>query len=130
MILPKKPCRRCGVAHSNSNGYCSAHQQLAVGWRLRQQGRTTTQRGYGYAWRKKTEFIWERDKGLCQPCYRNGLVIAAFAVDHIKPKFEGGGDEPENLELTCKRCHKDKTAIEAQSALQAGGYLKSSAKPK
>jgi 5-methylcytosine-specific restriction enzyme A len=110
------------VAHTNINGYCNAHQQMAVGWRLRQQGRTTTQRGYGYAWREKTELIWARDKGLCQSCYRNNLVVAAFAVDHKVPKFEGGNDDVDNLELICKSCHKNKTSSEAVRALRAGGY--------
>jgi 5-methylcytosine-specific restriction enzyme A len=34
----------------------------------------------------------------------------ATEVDHITPKAKGGGDEWENLQALCKRCHSSKTA--------------------
>lgn len=54
----------------------------------------------------------KRDKYLCQPCYRDGKLIDAYAVDHIKPKARGGTDDLENLEAICKACHARKTATE------------------
>jgi 5-methylcytosine-specific restriction endonuclease McrA len=32
--------------------------------------------------------------------------------DHIIPKFKGGGDEPENIQLICANCHEDKTVAD------------------
>jgi 5-methylcytosine-specific restriction endonuclease McrA len=50
-----------------------------------------------------------RDKGLCQSCFRAGLVRQGVEVDHIIARVRGGNDEDENLELLCKRCHDIKT---------------------
>ena len=50
---------------------------------------------------------------MCQPCKRKGLYRPAKIVDHIKPKFEGGTDDDDNLESVCKRCSDIKTEQEA-----------------
>lgn len=72
--------------------------------------KTTTERGYGWAWQKRRLEILKRDSYLCQPCLRCGKTVPADAVDHIKQKADGGTYEPDNLESTCDPCHKDKTA--------------------
>ena len=66
-------------------------------------------RGYGTAWEKLRKVILERDHYLCQPCREAGRVTPAKAVDHIKPKAEGGTDDPGNLQSICLPCHSDKT---------------------
>lgn len=62
-------------------------------------------RGYGAAWRKVRQLALERDKGLCQPCRREGRVTAASAVHHIKAKAAQGTDDLDNLEAVCDPCH-------------------------
>lgn len=111
--LPKTPCRKCGVATANRTFYCDAHAQFAFGWATRQLGKTTTQRGYGAAWRKLAKLIMRRDK-VCQPCLKQGFYTPATEVDHITPRAAGGLDTPENLQAICKACHKAKTAREGR----------------
>jgi 5-methylcytosine-specific restriction protein A len=43
----------------------------------------------------------------------NGFVVVAHAVDHIKPKEQGGTDSHANLQSICKACHKAKTQTES-----------------
>ncbi|MEP2103079.1 MAG: HNH endonuclease [Parasphingorhabdus sp.] len=73
------------------------------------------ERGYGWAWRKLRAFILRRDKGLCQPCLRNGVTTLAREVDHIIPKEWGGSDDEGNLQSICIDCHKAKTAEEGNT---------------
>ena len=54
--------------------------------------------------------------GLCQPCLREDRVTPFKAVDHIKPKAQGGTDDDENLQCICNECHDAKTAKEAVDA--------------
>lgn len=117
--LPRSPCRLCGVAHQNRNGFCDVHQALAIGWRSRQVGKTTTQRGYGYAWRELVKQIKARDKFCCVPCFKLGLITPVDAVDHIVPKALGGDDSPSNLQSICKQCHRVKTQSESLLVLNA-----------
>lgn len=82
---------------------------------------TRHERGYGARWVRIRKAILQRDKHLCQPCLRQGTLTthrkhAPLQVDHIKPKAEGGGDEPDNLQAICIRCHAAKTAEEAARA--------------
>jgi 5-methylcytosine-specific restriction protein A len=72
------------------------------------------QRGYGSTWNKLRDEILTRDQGLCQNCNRNGHTTLATQVDHIKPKAQGGSDDPSNLEAICDPCHKTKTQIESR----------------
>lgn len=73
-------------------------------------------RGYGAEWVKTRQHIIARDNGLCQPCLRNGRPTPFHAVDHIKPKAEGGTDDHDNLECICRPCHDAKTMAEAARA--------------
>lgn len=111
--LPMSPCRRCGKAHINRNGYCADHQELAVGWRKRQVGKTTTERGYGHAWRKLGDRIYLRDRATCYVCKR--LVLRSEAdIDHKIPKEFGGTDDESNLGVICRKpCHQNKTREES-----------------
>lgn len=84
------------------------------GWKG-QRG-TRQERGYGAAWDRLRLAILRRDMGLCQPCKARGRATAATAVDHIKPKAQGGTDEPENLQSICDDCHRAKSAAEGHAA--------------
>lgn len=117
---PKRPCRAplCGKTTREPHGYCEQHAHLQTGWQRHQQGKSSSQRGYGARWRKLRAAVMERDKWLCQACQRQGRATPAYAVDHIVNKAEGGDDSPGNLEALCRPCHQQKTQQEATRAQQ------------
>jgi 5-methylcytosine-specific restriction protein A len=63
--------------------------------------RTTTSRGYGAGWRRRSRPILIRDRGICHWCRLPG----ATSVDHVVPKIEGGTDHPANLVAAHIRCN-------------------------
>lgn len=77
-------------------------------------------RGYGAAWDKVRKFVMERDKGLCQPSLRKGLIVRATEVDHIVSKARAKQlgwsqariDHPDNLQAISSEEHKRKTKEE------------------
>jgi len=84
------------------------------GWKG-QRG-TRHERGYGTAWDKLRLVILRRDLHLCQPCKADGRTTPATAVDHIKPKSQGGTDDQDNLQAICDDCHRAKSAAEGHEA--------------
>jgi len=112
-VSAPKVCTKAGcndLAYKGSR--CEKHPQERTNWAQYQNGKTSTQRGYGAKWRVIRANILVRDNYLCQPCKRKGAITAANIVDHIKAKAHGGTDDPSNLEATCDPCHKAKTARE------------------
>ena len=77
---------------------------------------TRQERGYGREWEIARKAAIARDHGLCQPCLRRDRATPFDAVDHIKPKSQGGTDDAENLQCICNDCHAAKTAAEAAKA--------------
>ena len=59
------------------------------------------------------ESIKRRDMGLCRECVRLGRPGPGWLVDHIKPLWDGGTDDPKNKQLLCGEHHDAKTAREA-----------------
>lgn len=59
--------------------------------------------------------ILDRDRGQCQVGSPRCTTIAT-EVDHIIPVFEGGTDDPHNLQAICSPCHRMKTNQEASRA--------------
>lgn len=51
----------------------------------------------------RRKFIFKRDKGLCQYCYRPGDTL-----DHLMPQVRGGTSIRANLVVACKRCNSAK----------------------
>jgi 5-methylcytosine-specific restriction protein A len=109
-----KPCRvnSCSQTTTDRTGYCDSHADKRTNWAQHQNGKSDTQRGYGWAWRKLRKQILERDSHLCQECLRAGRVTQAATVDHITPKSQGGTNASTNLQSLCDPCHKTKTATE------------------
>jgi len=121
---PKSICRKaaCG-ALVDAPGYCAKHAKQSSGWERSNGGKTSSERGYDYAWQKRRERILSRDAGLCQirgPACR----FIAGEVDHKVNKAAaralGWTDEQieddSNLQATCGTCHKAKTAAERTRA--------------
>jgi 5-methylcytosine-specific restriction enzyme A len=53
--------------------------------------------------------VMRRDNGLCQECFRHGILTAAQEVDHIQALVNGGSDSDDNKEALCLDCHVLKT---------------------
>ncbi len=109
-----RPCTKCRIGLHYGSGFCEGCEDTASTdrWAQHHQGRTTTERGYGHEWEQTKKIIKIRDKNLCQPCKREGVVTQATSVDHILAKAHGGSDEHSNLECICDPHHKTKTAKE------------------
>lgn len=55
-------------------------------------------------WRKIRETILIRDGRMCVICGSE----EALQVDHIVERQHGGGDQLDNLQTLCAKCHKSK----------------------
>lgn len=104
--VPEGRCEWCGGplpkgCKSLCSDACRRHFNLAVTWNARG----------GYA-----KHILRRDNFTCQDCgefhamqNQHGQYIPTsdgeLEIHHIKPVSRGGGDEPGNLVVLCKRCH-------------------------
>ena len=114
-----RPCREFGcpniVKSRNQQGHCDDHANKRSNWNKRQDRTgSTTERGYGHAWRKLRDSILKRDNYLCVKCAATGHTAAATDVDHIKAKAHGGTDDLNNLQSLCAPCHREKTANEGK----------------
>jgi 5-methylcytosine-specific restriction endonuclease McrA len=49
-------------------------------------------------------------KGTCQACNIAIQAGQAWDIDHILPIALGGTNEPKNLQILCKTCHRSKTS--------------------
>jgi len=117
---PKTLCRKvaCG-ALIDAPGYCARHATQATGWNRSNDGKTSTERGYDYAWQQRRKRILSRDGGLCQ-IKGPGCTYVAREVDHVINKAaartRGWTDEQieaeTNLQSVCPGCHKTKTKAE------------------
>lgn len=118
---PKSICRQPGCSElTNGPGYCEKHADQAVGWNRSHGDKSSAERGYGAAWRRKRERVLQRDCSVCQPCLMEGKVHAATEVDHKINKAEARRrgwteaqiDDESNLWAINVDCHKAKTARE------------------
>lgn len=119
-VSAPKPCGHpgCGVLVRDGTSRCPKHPK-ANSFADKARG-NRHQRGYGTAWDKLRAQAIARDEGLCQPCERQQHITIGSAVDHIKPKAEGGTDDLSNLQCICRACHLTKTAEEAQRGVAKG----------
>jgi hypothetical protein len=55
-------------------------------------------------------FVQARARGYCEYCGlpQDLTPLVAFHVEHVVPRKHGGGDEPENLALSCFHCNLHK----------------------
>lgn len=81
-------CRRCVASYDRKRGSASA-------------------RGYGTDWRALRASVPHA------PCAGAGCGAPwapSHHLDHVKPRRQGGTDDPSNLQWLCRRCHASKTA--------------------
>lgn len=62
-----------------------------------------------------------RSEPWCRSCKASGALTIATIRDHIQPLFEGGADEPANIQPLCKDCHDRKSRSEMRRAVGWGG---------
>lgn len=64
-------------------------------------------------WKDLREFVFRRDKGLCQRCKRHGKVKPGKIVHHKEPLTPDNINNPsialndKKCELLCKQCHEE-----------------------
>ena len=71
-------------------------------------------------WPYRRRAALERDEYACVQCHKRGRL----EVDHIVPRWKGGGDELENLQCLCRDCHIVKTLEENGSCRGAGDWMR------
>jgi len=97
---PPTPCATPGCAALSHAARCDVHRKAR--YREQEQHRDH-KRGSTRRWRKLRRLVLNRDP-IC------GCGDVTSEADHIKPVSQGGGDEMDNLQGLCARCHADKSA--------------------
>jgi 5-methylcytosine-specific restriction protein A len=71
---------------------------------------SASSRGYGRRWQRLAKAYLASNPLCADPFGVHGKwPVVARHVDHITPRSAGGGDEWENLQGLCVRCHSRKT---------------------
>jgi 5-methylcytosine-specific restriction protein A len=109
---PPHPCNQPGCGALTTAPYCADHAR-ELRQRFDRERGTAAARGYDSRWRRAREG-WLRSHPLCAEHERQGEVVAAMVVDHIRPHK---GDrvlfwDRGNWQSLCKACHDRKTAAE------------------
>lgn len=105
---PKRPCKHPGCPKLVEGMYCEEHALLYG----HERGDSAV-RGYDSKWRKARERFLKCHP-LCVQCQREGRLVKATVVDHIKPHR---GDsilfwDERNWQPLCKHHHDVKTMTE------------------
>lgn len=121
--MSKKPaswCSKCRTVHKD--GVCPKRKPFE---RKRVRGKQSG-RG-GRKWQRTREFIFNRDRFLCQICLSKGIYTAVElhgsnhgVCDHIIPLTQGGTDDHNNLQTICQACDKIKTSKESRHSSTPG----------
>lgn len=56
-------------------------------------------------WIKLKQFVYERDKGICQHCQEQVEYLDSHC-HHVLELSEHGTNHPSNLKTLCHKCHK------------------------
>jgi 5-methylcytosine-specific restriction endonuclease McrA len=99
----KRPCIDCGRLISVG----SRCRQCKRALERRRERATTTERGYGADWQKRSHEVIEAQP-WCTCCGTEGDPSNPLTADHFVPKALRGTDDRENLVATCRRCNNAK----------------------
>jgi 5-methylcytosine-specific restriction endonuclease McrA len=58
-------------------------------------------------WRPLKQFVYERDKGICDYC-KEQYPYEQTHCHHTLELSEGGTNHPTNLKTLCHNCHKER----------------------
>ena len=110
--LPR-PCAYPGCPALVIEGsQCEKHRKQ-IAKQYDQERGTAAQRGYDARWQKARAWYLRRNP-LCVECQKEGRLMPATVVDHIKP-HKGNYYlfwDASNWQSLCKACHDRKTAKE------------------
>lgn len=57
-------------------------------------------------WRPLKQYVYERDKGICQKCKKQ-FKYEDTHCHHVLELSEGGTNHPSNLKTVCVPCHEE-----------------------
>src|ERR1017187_2809577 len=97
-------CHYAGCKQLSTESYCPEHKTLHDTERKSLIQGGYSGKAYGYEWAKTSKRIRKREP-VCRVC----KVRAATAVDHIRPKAQGGTDNEINLQPICDGCLREKS---------------------
>lgn len=108
----KSPCRHQGCrALLDRPGFCDQHRRQAFKVQKLKVTDDYKERNRFYQrkeW-KAVRSLQLQLEPLCRHCRKQGKLVAASVVDHIKPITEGGAElDLNNLQSLCKPCHERK----------------------
>ena len=84
--------------------FCEEHQKLENQRYEKYDRDPAAKRRYGRAW-KRIRDRYMNAHPLCERCQRDGRLVKAEQVHHIKPLAEGGDHSETNLMSLCSSCH-------------------------
>lgn len=106
---PKRPCSHPGCPKLTDGRFCEEHQRQENKRYEKYDRDPAVRRRYGRAWKRiRDRHIAEQP--LCEMCKKQGRIIPAEEVHHIKPLSQGGTHDDGNLMSLCKECHSEITA--------------------
>lgn len=122
--MPAKPgswCTKCRKVHKDEP--CPERKPFG----RKRSGVQTSGRG-GRKWQRTREFIFTRDRFLCQIHLAKGEYVSVElhgphhgVCDHIVPISQDGDDSHDNLQTICQACDKEKTLEESRYFIDGGG---------
>lgn len=91
---PKRPCSYPGCPKLTDGRFCEEHQKLE----------NQRYEKYGRAWKRIRDRYMDAHP-LCEQCQREGRLVKAEQVHHIKPLAEGSDHCENNLMSLCSSCY-------------------------
>lgn len=108
---PKRPCSHPGCPRLTDGRFCEKHQRQENKRYEKYDRDPAMRRRYGRTWKRiRDRHIAEHP--LCEMSKKQGRIIPAEEVHHIKPLSQGGTHDENNLMSLCKECHSRITAKE------------------
>lgn len=98
----RRPCLDCGRLTERGRSRCRECSSATAALKKRERG--ATPHADRLRARVAAANFWD-----CETC---GLRVLSAEVDHVVPLSEGGHDAPSNLQVLCRRCHREKTGAE------------------
>lgn len=111
-----RPCPICRKVNTNKTGYCDEHEPKYLEdkaikkatWAARYDKKrgSPSKRGYDATWVKvRKNYLMQHP--LCENCEKEGRIMPAREVHHIKAISEGGERfDFDNLMAVCRACHQ------------------------
>ena len=102
---PQKPCKYPGCPKLTDGTYCTEHAHLMYQrYNKEQRDPEINARYQNDEWRQiREQYIVAFP--FCQLCRKQGKLVKAEEVHHIRPLAEGGTNDFSNLISLCHRCH-------------------------